>query len=207
MRKRAIDDAEKAQRRQTILNAASDLYVRNPDKLPSVSAIATQAGLAKGTVYLYFKTKEEMFLALLADQFFGLLDQLTLLLAQPDSRLEQLPHALLAWLREHPVFLPLASRAYTVIEQNLPTPIALEFKRELAQKLNCVGGEIHHQFGVDGVRLLMETHAILLGTWQMLDWPAGLREHLDHPDFAVFNVPFEETLLDILSRIWRADSQ
>ena len=65
MRQRAIAEDEKLAKRRSILDAALALYLENSRELPSVSRIAEASGLAKGTVYLYFRTKEEIFLALL----------------------------------------------------------------------------------------------------------------------------------------------
>src|SRR6201991_3094442 len=61
----ALAAEDKEARRDVILAAARTLFLRDPEKLPSAAAIATEAGLAKGTVYLYFATKEEIFMDLL----------------------------------------------------------------------------------------------------------------------------------------------
>jgi AcrR family transcriptional regulator len=49
------------------LTAADELFAAAQDQLPSVSSIAEAAGLAKGTVYLNFETKEEIFAQLLLE--------------------------------------------------------------------------------------------------------------------------------------------
>ena len=64
--RRARGAADKAARRLAILAAAGDLFEEAHGELPSVEQVARRAGLAKGTVYLYFGAKEEMFLALLS---------------------------------------------------------------------------------------------------------------------------------------------
>ncbi len=46
---------------------ASDLFVAGDGELPSVAQIAVAAGLAKGTVYLYFRTKGAIFISILQD--------------------------------------------------------------------------------------------------------------------------------------------
>src|SRR6185436_13591580 len=51
-------------RRNAILDAVERLYLRHPDRMASVAEVAEAAKLAKGTVYLYFPSKEEMLLAL-----------------------------------------------------------------------------------------------------------------------------------------------
>src|SRR5438270_7199385 len=61
---RAIAVEDKEQRRQAILDAAETLFLAHPDRMANVAEVAQAAGLAKGTVYLYFASKEEMLLAL-----------------------------------------------------------------------------------------------------------------------------------------------
>ena len=46
---------------QRILDAAATLFSRYGLKKTSIEEIAQQAGLGKGTVYLYFKSKDEIF--------------------------------------------------------------------------------------------------------------------------------------------------
>src|SRR5918993_87591 len=52
-------------RRACILNAARCVFARQGYADTIVDDIAGQAGIAKGTLYLYFKSKEEIFLAAL----------------------------------------------------------------------------------------------------------------------------------------------
>ena len=59
--KRARSAKDKEQKRELILATASKLFDQDPDCLPTASAIAKQSNIAKGTVYLYFKSKEEIF--------------------------------------------------------------------------------------------------------------------------------------------------
>src|SRR5215212_10316260 len=63
-RTRAMGSEDKEVRRQALLDAAERLYLAHPDRVASVSEVAQAAGVAKGTVYLYFPSKEEMLLAL-----------------------------------------------------------------------------------------------------------------------------------------------
>ena len=54
----ALED--KVARRTAILKAASKLFTAGTGSLPTAAEIASAAGLAKGTVYLYFRSKEEI---------------------------------------------------------------------------------------------------------------------------------------------------
>jgi AcrR family transcriptional regulator len=56
-----LDSPGASQRKQLrILEAATELFIRQGYRRTSVDQIARNAGVAKGTVYLYFKTKAEL---------------------------------------------------------------------------------------------------------------------------------------------------
>src|SRR5258706_6804614 len=50
-------------RRETILDAALRAFARSGFEATSVDAIAAEASIAKGTVYLYFESKAEIYLS------------------------------------------------------------------------------------------------------------------------------------------------
>ena len=79
---RALDQARRRrvvkppdQRRREILAAATDLFARRGYDVTTVQAIAAKAGVAAGTVYLYFPSKEAILDALREDFEAGLLDR------------------------------------------------------------------------------------------------------------------------------------
>jgi AcrR family transcriptional regulator len=65
--RRARQSSEKFERRCQILAAAEALFTEGGGELPSAQAIADRAGLAKGTMYLYFAAIEDIFIALLSE--------------------------------------------------------------------------------------------------------------------------------------------
>jgi AcrR family transcriptional regulator len=56
------DDA-RARKRRRIVEAATAMFIRHGYRKASIDEVAAEAGIAKGTVYLYFKTKTELLLA------------------------------------------------------------------------------------------------------------------------------------------------
>src|SRR5438874_1158231 len=56
------------QRRSAILQAARTVFAREGYAETVVEDIATQAGIAKGTLYLYFRSKEQIYLAALFEE-------------------------------------------------------------------------------------------------------------------------------------------
>ncbi len=73
-----------------ILDAAKVLFSRYGIKKTSIEEIAQQAGLGKGTVYLYFKSKDEIFSVLasgFASEFEKALDDALKISSSPTERL------------------------------------------------------------------------------------------------------------------------
>lgn len=62
--KKAKSQQQKQFRVNTILNAAESLFSESHNDFPSAIEIAKKAGIAKGSLYNYFTTKEAIFLAL-----------------------------------------------------------------------------------------------------------------------------------------------
>ena len=61
---RARSAEQKALRRQAVLEAAEKYFLEVGYEAFSMSKLAKSIGLAKGTLYLYFQTREELFLTL-----------------------------------------------------------------------------------------------------------------------------------------------
>lgn len=59
----------KAETRSSLLEAAATVFARRGMQQASIDAVAEHAGFTKGAVYAHFKSKEELFLAMLDDRF------------------------------------------------------------------------------------------------------------------------------------------
>lgn len=93
---------DKETRRQQLLDAAIAVFARKGYGATSIEDIIQEAGVARGTFYLYFAGKKEIFLAVI-DHYFALISELVQRLMAEDwqgswerARLKQ---HLLAWLR------------------------------------------------------------------------------------------------------------
>jgi AcrR family transcriptional regulator len=58
---------EQAQRRETILNAARESFFEKGFMAATMNSIADGCDLAKGTIYLYFRSKEELYVSIMAE--------------------------------------------------------------------------------------------------------------------------------------------
>src|SRR5688572_18397669 len=76
-------------RRQAILKAALSVFAEHGFAAARLEDVAARAGVAKGTLYLYFRDKEALFEALIRDAVSPLLEQMSRMAAAPDMPPEQ----------------------------------------------------------------------------------------------------------------------
>ena len=118
-RTRAVAPADKTERRAEILRAAEALLHADPGGGIAVEDLARRAGLAKGTVYLYFRTREEVLLQVHLERLQGLFDLLESALAATEvDATYRAVRATLRYVRAHPEFLPLAINCRSMLESN-----------------------------------------------------------------------------------------
>ena len=112
---------DKAARRAAILQAASALFAAGGGSLPTAAQIATATHLAKGTVYLYFHTKEEIFAALLLEGWQRVMKESRIVFQTTRGsravKVERFLAALIAQLERNTELLRLDALSYAVIER------------------------------------------------------------------------------------------
>lgn len=104
-------DGKQRAKRARILNAATGLFVRYGYRKTSIDEIARAAGVAKGTVYLYYRNKAELVLHAIALEKCGYVDRLEPVLAAdraPADRLKALIALGLLGMQELPLLSSLA---------------------------------------------------------------------------------------------------
>ena len=178
LRQRAIQAEDKEVRRHGILDAAERLLRRQVERVPAVADVADEAGLAKGTVYLYFGSKEELFLALhdrAAGAFFSELN--ALLESASAVRFEEVFAVTRRHMVDAQLFLPLASRCLASMDHGISATAAAGFRERMGQRLLGAGERIEHRLVLpagEGVVLLRHSYALIMGLWQMKSAHGGL---------------------------------
>ena len=81
---------EKEQRRKAILRAAQQLFYKKGFRSVTVESIAKQARLSKGTVYLYFSSKEELYAQVLLNEVEKFHEQVNHIVERESSASEML---------------------------------------------------------------------------------------------------------------------
>jgi AcrR family transcriptional regulator len=208
IRQRAILEEDKLQRRQAILDAAQVLLLQSGDELASVEEVARQAGLAKGTVYLYFRSKEEVYLAVHEQRAHKWFDTLDALLADEGARpdLARFTRRVCEALSGQPGFLILGVQC-PALERNVDPDELLRMKAGIAQRLEGTGGTVERAFrGLpvgEGARLLIRSYGLMLGLWQLKS-PTPLRARLlQHRALEVFASDYLPELEVGLFALWQ----
>ena len=170
-RRRARQPSEKAERRDAIIGAAQSLVSLKQAQLPSVTAIAHKAGIAKGTIYLYFSTKEEIYLGVLGQGFALWLAEIERALSARNADVASFIDSYCRFCRTHPQVLYLASLSGALLERNVREEFADEFKAGLALAVAQAGKMIARlapELSVaQAARKFVCSYATTIGLWQL----------------------------------------
>ncbi len=209
---RAVDEEDRQARRKSILEAARLLFREGDGRLPTAAEVAAAAGLAKGTVYLYFKTKEEIFANVLLEGWLPLLASTETIFAGSKKKKYRLQpaqafiKATVHRLVEEPELLRLDALSAGVLEKNMTRDALLEYKRRFVEALLEAGAHLDRSLRLRpgrGVQLLMRTYALTRGLWQT----AAHFEAYEASEIDVASlrptIPFAQDLYEALEEYWR----
>ena len=209
MTQRATAHEQKQARRAVILKAAIELYRAGDGSLPTASQIAAAAGLAKGTVYLYFQTKEEIFAALLLQGWVTVLEMVEADFQADEvaegDRIEAFLDNLtehLSWSRE---LLRLDAFGSGVLEKNMTVAALRQFKQEFNDHLSQAGSSIDRALRLPegrGIVVLMRTYALIRGLWQSAQHEAPMTDGPD-PAWKLTPETYFRELREALGEYWR----
>jgi AcrR family transcriptional regulator len=208
--RRARSEEDKQERREAILATAAAMYEREPSFAGfTMAALAREAGLAKGTLYLYFRTKEELFLALLESGFDAWFDDV-------DARLDagtgewsadEAADAVVRSIRGRETLARLLSIMPAIVEHNVEFDAALRFKRGVLHRAEVTGHRLEARLPWlrpgEGARFLIHLHALVIGVWQLAEPSPVIRRVMETPELAPARVDFAEDLRFLLAALLR----
>jgi AcrR family transcriptional regulator len=205
---RARSASDKELRRSAILDAARRQLRRVASAELTVAEVARAAGLAKGSVFRYFPTKEALVLAVfeleVADLFGALAEGVA---ARPRLEPADFVRLLVDELRQRPVYLQLSTVVHVVLEHNIDVEEAVRFKRGLLAYLSAAGALLETKLAFlrpgEGLRLLLRIHAMLIGLWQLTEHSPVVAEALARGGLDAFRIDFADELEDLLAALLR----
>jgi AcrR family transcriptional regulator len=198
-RERARKVEDKELRRSAMLAAARALFSERGWAGFAMADVAARAGVVRGTLYLYWPTKEELLLSLLEELLWQWLDEL-------DGRLDEtrvpvgprkLATIVCDSLAGHEPLGRLLAVLQTLLEHNVSRESIVRFKSELALRLSATGARLDRQIPLgdgEGLRVLLHLNALLVGLVQMADSAPLVQEVLAEPALSILKVELPREL-------------
>jgi AcrR family transcriptional regulator len=97
-----VSEEYKEKKRQEILQSAHACFARKGFEASTVDEIVTHSGLSKGAIYNYFKSKDEIYLALMEGQTNESGTKFTKEIAERETALDKLNYLIEAYLLNDP---------------------------------------------------------------------------------------------------------
>ena len=207
MKLRAISDEDKTARRSAILLAALDLLDEDDYHDISIARIARRAGLAKGTIFLYFKTKEELFLQLQMREYTSWFEDVNrrlhdLLGHKKKIGVAEAVKTIMVSIRKHSTMVRMAPLIHVILEHNIDYKTALDFKRFLLAEIRTTGMLIERCLPFlrtnGGFRFLLDLHVLIIGVTQISNPAPLVKQVIEKEGMDVFQVKFEHKLEEML---------
>ena len=144
---RARSETAKLAREDSILTAAEILLRQSGYDAMTMQAVATAAGLAKGTLYLYFTSRESLVLAVHGRLFDRWIDRFAVY--QPEfTGFDGFCRDFARHYADDPLFLQLAGFATALLEPQLDREAYIKSKRGMARRVKRLAGLVCQQFSI-----------------------------------------------------------
>ncbi|HLG94189.1 MAG TPA: TetR/AcrR family transcriptional regulator [candidate division Zixibacteria bacterium] len=135
-------EREKLHRKEEILNAAEKVFFEKGLAMATMDEIAERAELSKGTLYLYYKSKEDLYLAIICrgHQILLKMFQEAASTGEPTTQLLQnLGEAYYAFYKRHHDYFRMFSFAENT---QLHSQVSEEMHNACAESGQCIGGVV-----------------------------------------------------------------
>lgn len=206
---RARKSEDKAIRKEKILKVSRRLFENQGFDSITMDLIAKKADLAKGTLYLYFKTKEEVFLDLQKDELFQWMRILTHQFENTPKNMSPKDFAdlVVSFTENQDSFMRLLTLLHPVLEANVSLPKAKQFKIELKNEMTllsmAIASKIEGLTPQSAFTLVFRVYSMIIGLWQTANPTPEMSKLLNDPELQIFKIDFgtelKESLLWLVS--------
>jgi len=144
---RARSETAKIEREDSILAATEILLRQSGYEAMTMQMVATAAGLAKGTLYLYFTSRESLVLAVYGRLFDRWIDRFAS--HQPElTGFDGFCRDFARHYADDPLFLQLAGFANALLEPQLDREAYIKSKRGIARRVKRLAGLVCQKFSI-----------------------------------------------------------
>ena len=211
MARRAMTDADKAEKAQAILNCAAELFLAGDYETVKMSHIAREMHLSSGILFVYFKTKQTLFFTLLMREYHARVDALeTQLSKRPPRTFAQLSQAILLDLAhqlDNPLYVRLEAIRSAILEKNIEPQLVLSMKTALYSRMATLAGQTAIPGVISAQEILDLFHvqtAMIAGFQGTGDLPAPLKEQFLSSGLTDFVHDAKQDTLSAMSYYLRA---
>ena len=205
--KRARSSRQKNERKEAIIAATLRLFETKTFQQIGIADVARRAGIAKGTFFLYFTTKEELFFYITKQEFRHWLDDMDVALAHKKNLSKgELLTLLKEVLGRHYLLAKLIAIQYAILEHNVEYGDIAEYKRMMVERIIRTGSLLEQCSPSippgRGFRLLMWMSAMVIGLFQLSEpTPILKRVYSKEPGTNKFLINFGEEYFEMLDTI------
>ena len=174
----SLAERKQAEKRRAIAEAALKIFARDGFSAAKMDDVALEAGVAKGTLYLYHTSKEELFEATVREKLLPVLDAVSDFTQDHDGPAEDLLRAQVDFFYAHVVGTDLAQIMRMIIAEGPRFPRLAQFYHrevilrgeqliERTLKYGVARGEFRPFEGEQVGKILMGP-AIMIAIWRMV---------------------------------------
>lgn len=207
--RRATNLSAKEARRQQMLAATAELLEKWSYSDITMDRIAERAGVAKGTLYLYFRTKEALFLSLYEDRLGAWYAELQALANHGAGTVEPAAAAqvIASTLAARSTLIHLHGLLSSTLCHNIDLETTLAFRRRQHVKISALASALARRIKTlsdsRSRRLLVLLEAVVGGLAWAAFPPPPLQRAFDDPNLKDFQIQFEDELREILTALLR----
>ena len=210
IKKRAINEEQKLQRKKNILKVALELFKNSSFHKINIEQIAKKAGIAKGTVFLYFKTKEELFLSLTKIEIEKLFKELNDSLIELSNKKKNCStDDIMKIIKEgtfnNPVLIRLIAILNIILEKKIDYKTASDFKIMLYNNIIKTGSLFEKCFPFlksgEGIQLILWIYISIIGVQQISDPSPVAKKVINEAGLNLFNINFNDQFTSLINII------
>ncbi|MDY0093032.1 MAG: TetR/AcrR family transcriptional regulator [Candidatus Vecturithrix sp.] len=190
-------EREKRARQEAILKAAQKIFLTKGLDQATIDDVAEKAELSKGTIYLYFKSKEELYLSVflkgldvLMGQFHAMRIQLPS--ARADELIQEVKEIYYRFFKEYPEYFYINSLLYHGRIKDKINPYIWAMTHQKTKKCLMVFADIIQKGITDGIFRNVDTWKTANSFWGAATGVMMLLEDEEHRKY--IGIPIKELL-------------
>jgi len=207
--RRATNPSAKEARGLQILAATAELLEGWSFSDITMDRIAERSGVAKGTLYLYFRTKEALFLSLYEDRLGAWYAELQALADHGAGTVEPAAAArvIASTLAAKPNLIHLHGLLHSTLGHNIDAATMVAFRRRHHGKVSTLASALSRRVAnlsaSRALRFLLQLEVVVGALSWAANPPASLERAFEDPDLEIFRINFEEELREIVTALLR----